>query len=236
MTSIRTRTAHFALGFALVFIPATTQAVPLSALLQGGVITANDKIFTDWTFIDLQTVNGGFANLGLIDVTPLIDDPLDPGVKFTAPIDGIGTPFGHTGLSSVHFVFSFNARTVDGTPRIKDNSLLINGWTFDSHPEASIQIAEEVFDAAGNKLGDKLAIARPSSFAGDPSLFDTAEFFPQAFVHVVKTIDIVGPLDNDGARLRMFEQRFSQTPEPSSLFVACVAGLGVVVCRVRRSR
>jgi hypothetical protein len=171
----------------------------------------------------LQSINGGVADTTLIDVTPLVDDPLDPGIKFTAPIGALGTPFGHTGASTIRLTFSFNVTTTNQLPLIKDNSLLIIGFTFDSSALANIQVSEQVFDAAGALLGTKLAIATNQSHVGDGGLFDSITFAPRPFVHVIKQIDIVGPNDNDGAFLTMFEQRFSQVPEPSSL-----ALLGVI--------
>src|SRR5688572_32991832 len=38
-------------------------------------------------------------NLNQINVTPLADDPLNPGIQFTAPLGALGTPFGHLGRS-----------------------------------------------------------------------------------------------------------------------------------------
>ncbi len=203
-----------------VLLAAKLQATPLSDLFQGGTITADDKLFSGFTLIGNQPVNGGIADPTMIDVTPLVDDPLDPGIKFTAPVGALGTPFGHTGGSSILFVFSFDASTTNQQPLIKDNSLRLNSWTFDAGPLASIQVSENVFDAAGNQIGAKNTVAKPGEQPGSSPLhFDTAEFTPRAIVHVVKTVLIQGPGDNDGAFLTMFEQRFSQVPEPHGLIL-----------------
>lgn len=237
------RAVHKFSGMGLVAVvswlltpPAVVYGVTLQELLNGQTITADDKLFRDWTLIEVLPVNGGFANLGLVDVTPLVDDPLNPGIKFTAPVDGIGTPFGHTGPSSVALTFSFNVSTTNGLPLIKDNSLSVNDWLFDSSQQASITISENVFDAAGVTLGDKLVTALPGETPpdlGNPSHFDTATFVPQSFLHVVKRINVQGPGDNDGARLLMFEQRFSQVSEPSGGLVL-VGGAGVFLVQLRR--
>jgi hypothetical protein len=249
MISQRSLFASWALGFAFAFSSAEALAVSMTDLFQGSTITADDKLFTDFTLIDVQTINGGVADLGLIDVQPLVNDPLNPGIKFIAPmppnfVPALGTPFGHTGPSSVSVIFSFNVRTTSGLPLITDNSLLINGFLFDSGPNAFIQITEQVSDANGNPLGDKLVIARPGDQpnSGNPNHFDSLEFSPQALVHVRKSISIVGPQDNNGAFLTMFEQRFSQVPEPSTLLMLMIAAAswclrrGRVAEKVSRTR
>jgi hypothetical protein len=236
MNTKRAQIALTVLSCWLIFSPAAAHAISLANLFLGDTITADDKLFRDWTLIDTQLVNGGVADYAQVNVTPLTDDPLNPGVKFTAPVGTLGTPFAHNGPSSVRVVFSFNVQTTNGLPLIKDNSLLLNGWIFDAGPLATIQVSEEVFDVAGNKIGDKVTLARPSDPPGSGKLA-TANFAPQSFVHVVKTINIQGPGSNDGAFLTMFEQRFSQVPEPATLALATLlmfAGLARELwCRAR---
>lgn len=211
-------------------------AVSLDDLFLGGTITVDDKIFDDFTAITVSASNGGFVNTANIDVTPLADDPLNPGLKFTAGFDDFGTPFGHGGNASVQLRFGFSVRTDDGSPLIKDNSLLLNGFAFDSGPNASITITETITDAAGAPLGDKSVMAtiadQPGS--GAANLFDAADFAPQSIVFVEKFIDIQGPVANDGVRLTMFEQRFSQIPEPAAWLLAALAAAACKAARVRQ--
>jgi hypothetical protein len=190
----------------------SAQAIPLSELFQGLTITADDKLFSEWTLEGIDVVNGGVVDPTIIDVTPLEDDPNNPGVKFTTTIGGIGTPFNHIGPSSAKLHFSFRVETTDGRPLIKDNSLLINGFIFDASQDATIRITEMIEDESGNPLGDKGVLAESDDFpnSGDPDHFDSAEFEPQSVVIVHKWIDVQGPGDFDGAFLTMFEQRFSQ--------------------------
>lgn len=206
-------------------LAAEARAVALSALFQGQAITADDKLFNNFTLINSTSVNGGFADPTQIDVTPLIDDPFDPGINFTAQFGALGTPSGHTGPSSIQFTFSFDVSTTNQLPLIKDNSLRISDWSFDSGNSASIQVSEQVFNAAGASLGTKLASVTPLT----QNLTDEINFSPQAAVHVVKQINILGPGDNDMARLLVFEQRFSQVPEPTSLVLLGSALLTVLL-------
>jgi hypothetical protein len=212
-------------------LAAEAQAVALSALFQGQTITADDKLFSNFTLVSSTSVNGGFADPARIDVTPLIDDPLDPGINFTAQFDALGTPSGHDGSSSIQFTFSFDVSTTNQLPLIKDNSLTISQWSFDSGPTASIQVSEQVFDAAGASLGTKLASVTPLT----QNLTDEINFSPQPTVHVIKQINILGPSTNDMARLITFEQRFSQVPEPTSLaLLGCTLWTGCLWRGVRR--
>ena len=229
-------TIRFSLRILFAFVASFTllaseaRAVSLAGLFQGGTITANDKVFSNFTLVNLQTTNGGVADTSMIDVTPLTNDPADPGLNFAAPLDALGTPFGHTGPSSVELKFSFDVATISQLPLIKDTSLLINQFTFDSGVLANIQVSEQVTDTSAAVLGTNLALATNMSQVGDGSLESSISFTPQAVVHVVKQIDIVGPNDNDGAFLRNFQQRFSQVvPEPGcvSLLWALVAAPGL---------
>ena len=126
--------------------------------------------------------------------------------------------------------FGFDVSTTNQLPLIKDNSLRIINWSFDSGPLASIQVSEQVFDAAGLLLGTKLASVTPQT----QNLSDAIQFTPRSFVHVVKQINIAGPGDNDMARLLVFEQRFSQIPEPHSLTL--LAGTSLICCLGRGIR
>ena len=224
MSLTRTSCYFFALVYALGVHAISSSATPLSLLISGkGTITANDKVFSNFALVSLTVTNGGAANTGLIDVTPLTNDPSDPGLDFSAPLDALGTPFGHQGPSSAFLSFSFDVQTIDQRPLIKDNTLRLTGFTFDAGPAAFILVSEDLTNAGGTSIGHKLTFAQPGQTPGSSTNhFDTANFTPTNFVHVVKTISIQGPGDNDGAFLTGFQQRFSQVvPESSSLGSGC---------------
>jgi hypothetical protein len=238
MKSIRSTSVIVALCAVFAATSTRALAVPLADLIQGQTVMADDKLFSNWQLTQLDLTGDAVADLDMIDVTPLTDDPLNPGLKFTAPVGALGTDFDNAGNSSANLVFSFDAQTTDGRPLIKDNSLLINGFVFDSGPQALINISETISDASGIALEGKFVQAQPSDVGMEgllPSHFDEANFAPQASVHVVKMIEIIGPGMFDGAFLTMFEQRFSQVPEPSCTAFACIAVLFGLACHRQRS-
>jgi hypothetical protein len=226
-----------ALAYALLFTTASSYATFLSVLIDSkGSITANDKIFSNFAVVADSTTNGGIVDLSKIDVTPLNNDPLDPGLNFAAPLDAIGTPFAHQGPSSASLSFSFDVQTIDHRPLIKDNSLILTGFAFDAGPGAFILVSEDLTNAAGKAIGHKLTFAQPGEQPGSSANHsDVAVFTPTDFVHVVKSITVQGPLTNYGAFLTGFQQRFSQVPEPSGLALGLVALFGGVFA-LRRCR
>jgi len=213
---------------------AQTTDLSLQDLFDGATITAVDKYFSNWK-LDLFELQGdAYGSPAGIFVTPIEDDPLDPGLKFNIP-NGMGTEFSNAGNSYVLLDFSFDVQTTSGQALIKDNSLLLSGFTIDAGPTGLINIRETISDASGASLGGKFVQAtvadKPGS--GAPNLFDSAEFAPQSSVHIQKMIEILGPNMDDGVVLRMFEQRFSQVPEPSALALAISAMLVLCVWKRR---
>ena len=187
MSLTRAGCSFFALVIALCVNTRPSSATPLSVLIRDqGTLTANDKIFSDFKLVSSVVTNGGAADLGEIDVTPLTNDPLDPGLNLAAPLDALGVPFGHTGPSTVSLSFSFDVRTIDQRPLIKDNSLKLTGFTFDAGPGTFILVSEDLTNAAGATIGHKLTFAQPGDQPGSsPNQFDVANFAPTNFVHVV---------------------------------------------------
>jgi hypothetical protein len=237
MSLTRASCCLFAFVYALGVHAISSSATPLSILIRDkGTITANDKVFSNFTLVSSAVTNGGAANTGLIDVTPLTNDPFDPGLDFSAPLDALGTPFGHQGPSSVFLQFSFDVQTIDQRPLIKDNTLRLTGFNIDAGPAAFILVSEDLTNAGGTSIGHKLTIAQSGQTPGSsPNHFDMANFTPTNFVHVVKTISIQGPGDNDGAFLTGFQQRFSEVvPESSSLALGMFALGGVMLVARKR--
>jgi hypothetical protein len=226
MKAFRLFACTLVLGGSLMTATAQAQDLTLADLFFGGVTFAvHDKVFRNWQLDDFNLGPTAAGSLDDIVVTPLDDDPLNPGIKFSS-LSGL-----QTGNSFVVLEFSFDVQTASGQPLIKDNSLWLNGFTFvPGFTGGVINIRESISDVTGAPLGSKFVTAMRGDVPGDPDHFDSAEFEPQSFVHVFKGIELVG----EGVILTMFEQRFSQVPEPSSMVLLAIGLVAAWWARARR--
>ncbi len=214
----------------------TAQAVPLTDLFAGGSITAVDKLFSNW-----QNLGTNIGDLSQIDVTTLVDQPDNPGIRFTDNGDVWRVAGGPPG-SSFFLDFSYTVTVLNPTQQITDNSLVLESFSINGLDTgtAGIEIVEFVFDSGNNQQ----AFKRVSALQGDLNIVDLANFAPQPSLLVTTSVNgFVEGLPTDLAELNAFSQRFSQTtisvmPEPSTLapFAIGLVGLGAMVRRRRREQ
>ena len=221
-------------------------AVPLSTLLNGGSITAGDKVFDNWSKLFYDAADGRTFNADNIDVTALADGGLDPGpgLRFTVlndELNVIGTEY----FDYVDLMFGFRVSVLDPTLRIKDSSIagLGGGWGIDS-AQLDYDVGWYINESTGPALGldDLGAMNVQLTPLGPPQVFDdklsdSAAFSPQSEIWVTKNILVWANYMNGSAELTGFDERFSQisvgVPEPGMLSLLVLGGLALL--RFKRS-
>lgn len=203
----------------------TNQSCSLNELVSGGTITIHDKLFNKWF---LNDASSNPVDFDFIRVLPLDDQPLNPGLQFDA-----NGEFSTVGLDLIDVLFRFTVSTLDGSTRIKDNSLEINGFDFGAvNMDGFINILGDVRDGNKKLIGEKFVTADnldPPIF----DLFDTAQFTPQSQIFVDTLILLSGDDSADTVSLESFTQRFSQVPAPSVLSLVCIGLAGMGLSRKR---
>ena len=223
---------------AAVLCPA--QATPLSALLNGGSITAGDKLFDNWTMTHFLSSDGRSFDAANIEVTALNDGGMDPGPGLQFDVkNGALTVTGDDLFAFVDLMFGFRATVLTPGLAIKDASLsnmfaaLGSNDLNDGFNDDGVYIRETLGTASG--LSDLGVMQAEFSILDSKIKNETnvsSVFAPQQQLWVTKNILVWALESTDTAQLASFTQRFSQVnlPEPGSwaLVVLALAGLAAL--------
>jgi hypothetical protein len=222
----------------LVLCSVNAQAILLSTLINGGSITAGDKVFDNWEVLFSDSSDARFFDTNNIDVTALNDGGLEPGPGLRYDIsNGLFDLTGDGVFAYLDFQFGFSVTVLDPLLRIKDNSLTLTDFEiFTPVDISSIFIEEFVFeDDFQTQLGSKNVEASEVFGSSTSKLQDSAVFAPQSSIYVTTNILLEAIDPGERVLLSGFEQRFSQTrvdvPEPHALMFW---GAGLLLWGARR--
>lgn len=253
------------LGLALLAAGNTHAVVmgsTLDTLINGGSITAGDKVFDQWTVIQNDSSDLNPIDLNQILVTPLSDGGMDPGPGLSFDILGgaldvtggpVNDPFGF-GFAYKDLMFGFRVSTL-GNLKIKDSSLTLGpttlsalnqdlgvymdeylGTTPTTSPPPFPQLpAHDLGIMTVENSWVSAALSPTGTDVLTSNLSDAANFLPQDQVFVTKNIYAWATDPNETVSPTGFTQRFSQVPEPGTMFLLAPAAVGLLVMR-RKSK
>jgi len=218
-------------------------AVPLSDLLNGGSITAGDKLFDNWTYTyDTSDPSRSF-NAANIEVTALTGGGLNPGpgLSFFASNNELLVA-GDGVYAFVDLMFGFRVSVLDPGYKIKDNSLTLTTADVAPSGDNGSYIMETIGTApmASNLGTNNVEYSWLDPSFNGPGLIANissyANFAPQSEVWVTNNILVWASDTTEMAGVGLFEQRFSQVPAglPEPGMLALLALGGVALLRFKR--
>ncbi len=196
-----------------------------------GSVTVGDKVFTGFGY----SFGGDMPASSQIQVLGLKDAVGNWGLRFQGPfLDLPGGP--GNGASDAHISFAVEvapAQAAQGI-RITDANLQIFGVGAGEDSQFSVDEGfaglTELLNTHYSTLG-AATVANPDFQQSDSVIFGT----PQLKLFVVKDILALANVNStQAARVTVIDQSFSQIPEPTSMVLFGVAGMGMVAVARRR--
>ncbi|MDX1961850.1 MAG: hypothetical protein SFX18_01775 [Pirellulales bacterium] len=188
-------------------------AATFQDLLNGGSLDDGNLRFSDWQLTAVALTNGSPPDFALITVDPLANDPLNPGLRFTA-----NGQLALAGVNTLDLLFSFRVSSLDGGVVIGGETLELTGFGVNNGLGF---ITTEFTDPAASSLATSLVMVDDQTpFL---QLSDTMSFAPQSQVVANVNVFTAGLSSTSTTSLDSFTLRFEQIPEPSAVIIASCA-------------
>ena len=205
------------------------QSCTLQELVDGGSITINDHLFSDWLVDDASTIA---VDVSEIDVFALDDQANNPSLLYQA-----NTQLQTVGFNEIDLYFGFSVAALSMDAKISGNSLKIEQFIFGTNNIGGLVIiTEDVLSANGFDLIDGKFVVADNLAPPFFELSDSAMFDSQSTIFIDNYIFITGDDTNDTVMLSAFSQRFSQVPEPATLGLMVAGLMGISFARRYRKR
>jgi hypothetical protein len=215
----------------------------LRELFNGGTITIGDKLFGTWTAFETtylfeNSTDPKLSRAANIRVTPDDSDPLNPGLRFSTNTSDTLSVTGSNVRRT--FEFGYTVQTIDGSPRIKDNTLSLGLPSFSGDGgvvgliERACSGGFEFFDECGTQVAFKSVVA--DNVEDVFILLDDETFSPRSQLFVSTFYSLFNSNEGESTALLTWQQYYSQTsvPEPGSFALLGVALAGMWCARTRR--
>lgn len=196
-----------------------------------GSLTVGDKVFTGFGY----SFGGDMPASSQIQVLGLKDVAGNWGLRFQGPfLDLPGGP--GNGASDAHISFAVEVAAAQAAQGIRITDAHLELFGVGAGEDSQFSVDEgfagltEILNAHYSTLG-AATVANPDFVQSDNVIFAT----PQLKLNVVKDIlALANANSTQAARTTVIDQSFSQIPEPTSMVLFGVAGLGMVAVARRR--
>ncbi len=234
-------TGTFASGAIIIADIGNPVSYTIEEVNAAGGIQVGDKLFSDWRVTDTESQGAIAPNASEIVVTG-VQIGGDYGLRFNS---GWSAPAGQLADSTIKFKVSIVEPWLSEGWVIKDNALWIAAYGVSNNTDAgAVSVSENVY-AFDPDLGHTTPIANKFVYYKDDNdnlLYDEKDFVdasgaPVALteIWVIKDVIAYGGVGTVGvAHISEFFQTFSQVPEPATLALLGLGGIGVLFRRRRR--